>query len=208
MSSARYFLDVDALCKLAHWNILPILPDLLGCQWPDISTVASMRYRAAASVIKPDAKLFHTQSAASTALRCIERMIPAGVPEPELMATLSDIPQIDPGEAVLMSVTASHPQGIFITGDKRALEALSRHPARARLAGKIMCIEQMVKRCLDVKGREWLLANICPNRARDKAVSMVLGSGCDAPVESLMEGLDSYINQILTMSAPTLLAEV
>lgn len=208
MPDIRYFLDADALSKLAHWNILPILPTLLGCGWRDISTIASLRFRAAASIAAPDNKLFHTQVAATAAKQCIELMSPLGDPEPKLLAILSSVAQIDPGEAVLMSVTACHEHGVFITGDKRALEALARHSARENLAGKILCLEQLIKRCLEAKGRTWLLDNICPNRLRDKAVSMVLGSLCDASVGNITEGLNSYISQLDQLADPTLLMRV
>lgn len=208
MPSARYFLDADALSKLAHWNILALLPELLACRWEDISTIASLRFRAASSVSTPDNKLFHTHAAAAAALQCIELMSPAGAPEPELLAILSAVPQIDPGEAVLMSAAAGATNGVFITGDKRALAAFAQHPAKDVLSGRIICIEQIVKRCLQVEGREWILDNVCPNRTRDKAVSMVLGSLCDASLENLTDGLNSYINELDRLADPSLLAQL
>jgi hypothetical protein len=201
-----YFVDVDVICKLAHWNILPHLPDLLGCQWNQIATVSSLRYRAQRAIETPDGKLFITSAAALKVVECIRLMRAMPAPDAAVLEDLTEIAQVDPGEAVLIAVMLGDPVGKFITGDKRALRALSQHSLATSLAGKIVLVEQILELCVDQKGREWLLANIREHKGIDKAISMIVGSDCDASLENLSAGLDSYIREIGNLCHPSMIA--
>jgi hypothetical protein len=203
---AKFYLDVDALAKLAHWNILQILPNLLQTTWAEIATVTSVRYRAAAAVKEPNGKLFRCKEAAMQALDCIAKMSPLPEPDSALLDQLVGVHGIDPGEAILLASTASTAEGVFITGDKRALKAIAKHSLASSVEGKILCLEQVLMLCLGAQGREWLLSNLCPWRQIDTAVSMVLGNGCDATESNLSIGLESYIGEIKRLRHPPLLA--
>ncbi len=199
-------MDVDVICKLAHWGILPNLPDILGCEWNQISTVSSLRFRAQRAVEKPDGKLFRSSAAAQSVVECVSKMHPMPAPNAHILENLNAIAQVDPGEAVLISVTLSNPYGIFITGDKRALRSLATHSLAARLAGRVVLIEQILELCLNQKGREWLLTCIREYRTIDKAIAMIVGCNCDASLESLSEGLRSYIGEIENLCDPSIIA--
>ena len=201
-----YFIDVDAVCKLAHWDILSHLPDLLGCTWSEIATVSSLRYRAQRASENPDGKLFRSSVAALTVVECMAKMSAMPVPDASVLKDLNGIAQVDPGEAVLIAVTLGDPAGMFITGDKRALRAVAQHPLATRLAGKIALVEQVLALCLSQKGREWLLTCIREHRAIDKAIAMIVGSGCDASLEDLSAGLSSYIGEISNLCEPSMIA--
>ncbi|WP_369091421.1 hypothetical protein [Massilia sp. X63] len=128
------------------------------------------------------------------------------VPDVTVLGSLNGIAQVDPGEAILIAVCLNNPTSLFITGDKRALRAVAKHPLAARLAGKVALVEQVLKLCLEQKGREWLLANIQEHRGIDKAISMIVGSRCDASLENLNTGLASYISEIKTLCNPSMVA--
>jgi len=201
--------DVDAICKLAHWNILPLLHELTGHGWNEMGTVSSLIYRARRAVQSPDCKLFHTSDAAVVAVNTISVMTAnLGDPSPEVLAELSASHQIDAGEAVLLAVIANNNSGGFLTGDKRALRALAGLECAQTFAGKIMLVEQVLWLCLEAKGRDWLLQNVCPARNIDKAISMILGSRCDANLDSLNEGIQSYIREIALLHDPSLIVEL
>lgn len=201
------YLDVDALCKLAHWNILPVLPELTNCSWVDLATVSSLKYRAIRSLGTPDNKLFHSVAAVQCALGCIERMSPISEPNVDLLEALSASSQIDAGEALLLALTADDPNAYFLTGDKRALKAVSQLDIASSFAGRVIIVEQILWRCLQTKGHEWLLENVCPYKSIDKAISIILGSRCDADALQVCEGLSSYVSQVVDMHNPSLLAE-
>lgn len=199
------FLDVDALSKLAHWNILPLIPNLLGLTWDQIATISSLRYRAQAAVTKPDKKLFHTTMAAQAAVDYIARTSTCPAPDAAVMEAFSNVPQIDAGEAVLFSLVMTHPGARLLTGDKRALRALANHEFAANFDGKIICIEQILRMALEAYGREWLLTNVGPQAQIDKAAAIVLGSRQDAPIGHINEALNSYIAEMIGLKDPSML---
>ncbi len=199
--------DVDALCKLAHWNVLPLLPELTGYSWKEMGTVSSLSYRAKKAIATPDGKLFRSTDAAKAALDALEKMGEPFEASPTILATLSEVSQIDAGEAVLLATIADDPNGRFLTGDKKALRALSNLGCAFYFSGKILLLEHILKSCLELKGCKWVLENLCPFREVDKAIAMILGSRCDANIENLTAGIHSYINEIAVLHDPCLLAD-
>ncbi len=200
------YIDVDAVCKLAHWNILPLLSDLMKCNWNEMATLSSLFYRASRAVDRPDGKLFRTSAAAIIACDCIAKMALPPEPDAEILVALSESQQIDTGEAVLLAITAGDPKGSFLTGDKRALRALSTLSCSDRFVGRILLVEQILERCLEAKGRDWVLQHVCPFKEIDKTISMILGSRCDGSCESISEGIRSYVGEIARLRKPSLIA--
>lgn len=199
------YVDVDALSKLAHWNILPLLPELTGYPWHNIATISSLKHRAGRAQERPDGKLFHSIEAANIACTCISKMGPMSGLNTEVMAALAESQKIDAGEALLLATVANDPNGCFLTGDKRALRALSEHDCAPLFVGRILIIEQIIFECLHTKGRDWLLDNVCPYKHADKAVAFILGNRCDGSTESIAEGINSYIYEIAHLYNPSLL---
>lgn len=199
-------IDVDAVSKLAHWNILPIVPNLTGYQWNQISTVSSLIHRARRSLDELDGRLFHSVEAAQSAVAAIEQMSSLPPISPGHLEILSTSPQIDSGEALLLSAIAELQSGCFLTGDKRALRALAKTSVALNFSAKIIPIEYMVWGCLELKGRDWVLENICPFRSVDKAIGITLGSRCDATSEAIVDGLASYVGEIQALYDPSFLA--
>jgi hypothetical protein len=142
------YIDIDAFCKLAHWNLLPFLPNLTGYRWDEIATLSSLIFRARRAIEKPDGKLFLTSGAATCAYEHANKMATLPEPDPEAVVVFANTPQIDAGEAVLFALTAADPNGCLFTGDKRALRALSQLNCADRFVGRILIIEQILWRCL------------------------------------------------------------
>lgn len=201
--------DVDAIAKLAHWNILPLLPELTGYGWDEIGTASSLIHRARRSVSAPDGRLFHASDAAKVAVEAISLMrADLGEASVEILGELSESDQIDAGEAVLLATIANDPNGRFLTGDKRALRALAGLDCARHFIGKIMMVEHIIGLCLEAKGRDWLLQNVCPARNADRSISIILGSRCDASLDSLKDGIESYIRDVAVLHNPSLVVEL
>ena len=199
------FIDVDAFSKLAHWNILPMLPELLGITWEDISTISSLRYRAHAAVANPDKKLFHTSEVAQIAVNCISKLRICPSANADMVEAFSKVPQIDAGEAVLFSLIMTHADSRLLTGDKRALRALSKHELAKHFDGRIICIEQILKLALDTYGIQWFVANVGSQAQIDKTAAIILGSKQDANLDQINEALSSYINEMTSLKDPSIL---
>jgi hypothetical protein len=199
------YVDVDAVAKLAHWQLLPELPALTGFPFAQMATVSSLKHRAHRATTQPDGKLFRTAQAAQLAHQTLQQMGSLDAPATDLLAPFADAPGIDSGEAILMAHTLANGGSVLVTGDKRALRALAVLPIAASLAARILILEQIVRKCLGVKGRSWLLVHMCPHREIDKAIGACLGSQCDASEANILQGLQSYASEMENLVTPSLL---
>lgn len=199
--------DIDAAVKLAHWGMLEELPSLIGTPLNSCATLSSLRFRAQRATQTPDGKLFHTPQAARAVLQALQHMAPLPV-DVKLLPALQNLPGIDAGEAVLISAMAAQPEARMLTGDKRCLRALAAcgTDVREPLARRVLIVEQVLLLALDAHGMDWLRARVCASRHIDKAVSIVMGSKCDAAESSVRDGLQAYIAEMIGLCDPRLLA--
>jgi len=200
------FIDVDAICKLAHWQLLDKLPTLLGVPTSNCITLSSVQYRAQRCVSKVDGKLFRTVEAAQAVLTAVQSMrAPLDATAFEL-TVFEDASNIDPGEAVLFAATMANPGSRLLTGDKRALRAVAElAKVRSELVGRVVMVEHVLLAALDAYGLDWLRTHVCPQVAVDKTISICMGSRCDAPEPAVRGGFESYLNEIRGACDPTIL---
>ncbi len=203
----RLVVDVDAVAKLAHWQLLQDLPSLAAAPWAQIGTLPSLQFRARKAVSTPDGKLFRNAAAAQSTMDVLPLMRTLPSADDAHLAPFQGVADIDAGEAVLLAILMTHSGEHLLTGDKRALRGLSRLPLalRSHFAGRIMVIEEVVLSALEMHGIEWLRERICPQREVDLAISIALGSRCDAPLAAVQEGLGSYVNEMRGLCDPSLL---
>lgn len=208
MSHLRLLLDVDAVCKLAHWRVLPLVADWLDVKWSECATLSSLRFRASKAITQPDGKLFKDRLIAQEVCTIIDQMSPMPAPGASELAPFEEVAGIDPGEAVLLANMSMQKDCTLLTGDKRALRALGplALPLRERLAGRVHIIEQAVHAALDREGLDWLRANVCPWREMDKAMANVMGSRCDLADSVVREGLMSYTMEMRNACSPSLIS--
>ncbi|MEN9863130.1 MAG: hypothetical protein RLZZ601_894 [Pseudomonadota bacterium] len=193
------FFDVDALCKCAHWDVLDSLPELLGFEWAEAATLSSLKYRALKAQEAPDGKIFKTAEAAKLANSTIDKMNLNFNSAMDVFPELSDVVGIDGGEAIIFSAVAQHAEGYVLTGDKRALRALSKIPKTSNiefLKNKFICVEMLLLMLVDKYGVNWVREHFCPAREIDKTIMVILGSRCDANEESIREALGSYLREL------------
>ncbi len=121
----KLLIDVDALVKMAHWRMLPELPGSLDISWSNCATVSSLKFRASRAATEPDGKLFISTQAAQAAVLAIAEMSELAEPLPGHLELFQDISGIDAGEAILFAGIMGDDSTYVLTGDKRALRALS-----------------------------------------------------------------------------------
>jgi hypothetical protein len=126
--------------------------------------------------------------------------------EQEMAANLESSAQklslgLDVGESQLVAILIARLLPWFATGDKRAIIALERlFDADAQLAaivGKIICLEQLVKRIVTTRDSGAIRRAICNEPAVDKTLAICFGctSSGTAPA-TVLEGLESYIGAL------------
>lgn len=123
---------------------------------------------------------------------------------PEELQLLAGVDGIDPGEAALCAATAQFSQYLLATGAKNSLRALALNsvcrPIAQRLCGHVICFEQIVKRIIQHCGLSYVQDKVIPARACDTALRVAFWSGFDATEASVLAVLDSYINELRSLS--------
>jgi hypothetical protein len=122
-------------------------------------------------------------------------------PPPDEVLLFEDTMGIDIGESLLYSVTAVIDEDYMVaTGDKVSLRALANtpecQPIVDRLAGHVVCLEQIVLRCITCSGFSTVKKKVVPARGCDTALRAIFGSGLTAAVPAVREGLNSYIDDL------------
>lgn len=191
----KIIIDVDALVKLAHWDLLDCVTTVFQVEWEDIATLSSVRARAKKAVDKPDGKLFHSSEAAQRVVDVTVRMKPLPEPDAVTIEMLQDNPQIDPGEAILFAAAVNTPSCLVITGDKRAIKAMGALKIAA-LDQRVVCLEQVVHAGIEPIGIHRMRDGIRPHVTLDRAIGASMGSRLDAPPEAVVEGLRSYTGSL------------
>lgn len=206
-AGATLLIDVDAMCKLAHWRLLELLPAVTGVMPCACSTLASARFRAMRSLTKPDGKLFRCVDAATAVIAAAEEFRELPQPDPTLLTRFQDVGGIDAGEAVLLARLIEDSQALLLTGDKRALRAVASlgEMVRVSMAARVVPVECIIKCVLDAYGLDELRTRVCTWKEVDKAVAIVMGSRCDLPEPSVRDGLESYIRELRGLCQPSLI---
>ncbi len=123
-------------------------------------------------------------------------------PDADEQIALAEQQNIDTGEAVLFSIANQLKDSLLATGDKRSLESLAATADRTcqrlckKLTGKVVCFEQILEKILDLAGFDAIRDRLIDGRDCDKVLAIVLGSGLNAPEETVREGLTSYIKDL------------
>jgi hypothetical protein len=117
---------------------------------------------------------------------------------------------MDEGESQLFAIVLFRAWDRLVTGDKRAVGAfeqvLTDLKEAARLAGKVICLEQLFLRVVASGSAAAIRDAVCAEPNVDRALSICFS--CSAPVvqpESWSEGLRSYVASMRS-SAPIILA--
>jgi hypothetical protein len=127
----------------------------------------------------------------------------------EELNQLRQVEGIDEGEAALIVATRSQTDFLLLSGDKRCMRGLARIPEQIykRLSGRVICLEQIILKLIEVKGFVFVRDRILPMVSCDKSLQICFGVSSPATEENVIEGLNSYINDI-RQQAPNLLSDL
>ena len=193
--------DNDIIKKLAICDLLPETLVALDAQHEDILVLPSAKFSLGIAK-NPD----RTKSRIGVPvfdriaefLGKIREITTPPIPEEQLL--FDDVIEIDPGEAILFSATAHFEECLLATGDKRSLRGLMRLPTpntvATRLAGRVICLEQIIVRIIKRIGFEHVRNKVVPVSDCDTALRAIFGSGIDAVEENVLRGFESYIRHL------------
>lgn len=202
-------IDNDALLKLARYGLLDKVVALFGCTFTDVCVLATAKY----SLLPARNRLRFCEDEESAArLEAVLRTskpLDAGAADPDLLDVLNAVQNIDAGETLLLAVGATNGDTLVITGDKRSLAALCSHDSVAHvsnaLAGRVVSMEVLFSLLID---HQFTHVQECvrskPNV--DKALSIAFGVTTPADLDSVREGLTSYIRHLRDVTGVLLYA--
>lgn len=114
---------------------------------------------------------------------------------------MTSLPQVDPGEAQLFALCAE--RGIrLVTGDKRALRAVSTSPQLVeQLSGKVILLERVLLQLCSGSGTTSISTSVAQHRRLDTMLQVCFSEADADPVSALQSYLDNDSREL----APLLL---
>lgn len=115
--------------------------------------------------------------------------------------------ELDGGESQLLAILAKRACPLLVTGDKRAIFAISQI-ALELAAKRICCLEQLMAQLVEATGVDAVRSQVCSEPGVDRAVTSCFSCSADkTDQEGVMAGLTSYINHLDRTAPGVLIAE-
>jgi len=193
----KLLIDNDFLLKMVAFGLLNRVLEFFGVSESDVRVLPTARYKF---LLKSPEKgrqkygpIFDQLSEA------IERFTVLEDVDQAFSDKLAGVVGLDPGEVQLLAGLAKDQSALFLTGDKRCIRAvreLDDPDVLAALSGRVWCLEVMLGHLILSVGFEEVRACVVPNKAYDKTVRAVFGSGLQANRRAVAEALESYTRDI------------
>lgn len=195
--------DNDIILKLAYCDLLVEAVEALGTSLSEVFVLNSAIHkllspkRPGKGRVKPGEPEYERLQTFFAAVKVID-----ATPDPAEQQAFNDVIGIDPGEAILFSATGAYSDCLLATSDKRSLFALCGATSDVcknvcgRLAGRVICFEQVILRIVDQRGFPAILVKVVPARQCDTALRAIFGSGLSATEVGVRSGLASYIDDL------------
>ena len=173
--------DTDIVLKLAACDLLQDALVCMNATLDDVRVLTSARHMLRKA--KPGAFMSIGAHGLARAREFVERATPLPSVSNADTILLGSVHGIDPGEAALFAVTRDLPAFVLTTGDKRSLRALADAPAcahiAARMAGRVVCLEQVLLRLVAARGYAVVRAHATPVLDCDQVLKGAFGLGSD-----------------------------
>lgn len=210
MSEPRLLIDNDAFLIIAGAGLLDDCVAALGFTMPNTLRRQPLPYMIARS--KGIQKAF-PESFRANALSATQHVNEITVRPPGLMhELLVGASDVDEGEAELYAHLAAGNEYFLASGDKRAMRSICRdamlRPVREAIAGRVICLETMLKLLVHIRGVTSIAACFAPMRNYDhKTIRIVFSDANIKDQNASIQALDSAINALKVDLGPDFLLE-
>lgn len=192
-----YLLDSDVARKMSQYTLIDDMVACLGCGLSDLAVLPQLKFQLRIGTPKALLKLGDEAAvAAATKLINAAQEISLG-PEAANMLLELNRTDIDSGEQVLFAALLLDSSRQLISGDKRAMVALSQIETIEHLWMSLRCLEDLVLLMVHAMAFDRLSASVRSRTDADMGISIVFGRTQASPKESVIEGLESYLNQLI-----------
>ncbi|QEY17553.1 hypothetical protein D0C16_17120 [Cellvibrio sp. KY-GH-1] len=196
-----YLLDSDVAKKLVQYNLIAELIHGLGCKESDLAILPQLKYQLGLHLVDKSKALrkLGTSQAVSAAVRLVtnatEVVITSNAANPILSL---NHPNLDSGEKTLLAALATQVDDKLISGDKRALVAISKigDLPIENLWARILSLEEAIFIIAISNTFKNISDKICSQPSVDTAISIVFGKSTKNDFESVKEGLISFMQSL------------
>jgi len=205
--TTRAVIDNDIVLKGACYRLLDRMIEAIPCDIGEAGVLGATRFVIMARLSKA-----HLAGDPKQCIQHVESFLAKAVvlePSPaeinmaaaiELAAQQANL-MLDVGESQLFAILVERSIPWLATGDKRAIRGvetlLGRLPALAKLAGTVICLEQLVKKTMAKFDAKTLKGMICAEIEVDRTLTICFGcTEIGGSEETWLRGLDSYINDL------------
>ena len=201
------FLDNDIVIKLSAFDLFDGAITILNLDWEQLRVYSAAQYtfRGKSYIAQ------YSESVCQKAIAISQKCQKVEADNSIEFALLNKVKNIDEGEAALIAATADKDIFWLTTGDKKCLKALATDPnlesVCKRLCGRVICLEQIILKLIEVKGFKFVRDRVLPMVSCDKSLQICFGFSSPAYEEDVIAGLNSYINEV-RQQAPNLLADL
>lgn len=111
---------------------------------------------------------------------------------------------LDTGEAQLLAILLHRAAPLLVTGDKRAVVAIS-ELGLGDTHGRVACLEQVLAALVGLHGTRAIRTAVCAEPAVDRAATMCFACSADAVSDDdVLTGLESYVADLRRRSGEVL----
>lgn len=190
----KLLLDSDTFCKLAVADLLSAIIQLVGASLSDCARLPALPHMLRRGSLP---RAFGVDNCLAL-LPLAESLPSISEPNPQWLEVFATVPNIDPGEALLLAVAADG-EVLLLSGDKRAMRALPQAAgALDALQGKIVTVEAVLIALHERLGADELRARVSRLRPFDKTAQVCFSDGNADPLAALW----SYYNSLCSEVAP------
>lgn len=200
----RLLVDTDVFAKLGIAGLLDQLYELFGVSIDDCGRLPALQHMLRRGALPA----LHGKEPCERLVPIAESMSLAPGASTSWLARLANVPQIDPGEALLFASAAEHGL-IVVTGDKRSVIAAAKVEGMAEaLDRRVASMEAVLLGLCRQLGRENVRNAVRPLVAiedrKDKMVRVCFSDGNPDPESALQ----SYFSDLKRNVAPLVLWEL
>lgn len=195
-----YLLDSDAAKKLCQYGLIEELAAALGIPISQFAVLPQLKYQLHANNVDRSAKKLGSAAAVDHLRLLLSHAIEIEIgPRGADLIVCLDRPDIQSGEQVLFAALIENDGAELLTGDKKALAALSalKDPLiPVTLWARIICLEEALLILVEKGSFEALSVKIraCPEV--DTSISIVFGRSTASTRSQVLEGLNSYLGDL------------
>jgi hypothetical protein len=198
MSIARLLIDNDILMLMAGANLLERTVSVLGFDLVDSARLETLPY-----ILQRSRKLRHLPVDVKEKIAQGCKRVPTlhDAPNSDLLQQLTDVADIDAGEAVLYALLAQHPLCLLTSGDKRAMRAVATaaplHGVRRSVAGRVVCLETVLLELVKQDGVSTIAQALSSARSQNTLLRVAFSPGCIANPAECMNALSRYYQKLV-----------